>query len=274
GEPPASRPAAHAWKEIAPGMELGQFPVKAPGGIGEATITILRADPARWELQLLGAGAEGGPSGLTAHDWGVTRGLAAVINAGMFATDYRTHVGYMRSGGLVHNSRVAGSYHSVAAFGPTRPDLPEFRIFDLDVPGVTMDRILADYASAVQNLRLIKRPGENRWPEQEKRWSEAALAEDDRARVLFVHCRSPYSMHDFNEELLGLDIGIVAAQHLEGGPEAQLYVAAGETRIELVGSYETAFREDDANRAALPLPNVLGLRWRATPDPGGSGTSH
>jgi hypothetical protein len=33
---------------------------------------------------------------------------------------------------------------------------------------------------------------------------------------------SPFSMYDLNEELLQSRIGIVAAQHLEGGPEIQL----------------------------------------------------
>ncbi|HEY6946849.1 MAG TPA: hypothetical protein VI431_17050, partial [Candidatus Acidoferrum sp.] len=59
-------------------------------------------------------------------------------------------------------------------------------------------------------------------------------------------------------------IGLVAAQHLEGGPEAQLYVHVGATELEMVGSYETAFTENDANSAAWPVPNILGVRPRTT----------
>ena len=69
-------------------------------------------------------------------------------------------------------------------------------------------------------------------------------------------------MHDLNQELLASDIGLVAAQHLEGGPEAQLYLHAGETKLEMFGSYETSFREDDNNAVAWPVPNVLGVRPR------------
>lgn len=71
-------------------------------------------------------------------------------------------------------------------------------------------------------------------------------------------------MHDLNQELLGAGLGIVAAQHLEGGPEAQLYFQAGGVEKELCGSYETSFRENDANNIPWPIPNVLAVRPRQT----------
>jgi len=123
--------------------------------------------------------------------------------------------------------------------------------------------ILKDYASVVQNLRLVKRPGRNQWDQQERKWSEAALGEDRDERILFIFSRAAFSMHDLNQELLASDIGLVAAQHLEGGPEAQLYLQAGQTKLEMFGSYETSFREDDNNAAAWPVPNILGVRPRA-----------
>jgi hypothetical protein len=55
---------------------------------------------------------------------------------------------------------------------------------------------------------------------------------------------------------------LVAAQHLEGGPEAQLYLHVGGTEIEMFGSYETSFKENDDNTAPWPVPNVLGVRLR------------
>jgi hypothetical protein len=125
-----------------------------------------------------------------------------------------------------------------------------------------MEVILQDYMTAVQNLRLIKRPGENRWSQQKKMWSEAALGEDADGRILFIFTRSPFTMHDLNRELLSAGIGIVAAQHLEGGPEAQLYLRVGSEEVALFGSYETGFREDDTNERPWPVPNVLGIRPR------------
>ena len=225
---------------------------------------MLRIDPARWDLELVGQSRTGEASGRTAKQWCAAHRLTAAINAGMFAADNKTHVGYMRAGRHVNNAWV-NEYQSVAAFDPRRQGLPRFRIFDLDASGVTIPAILEDYASAVQNLRLIKRPGLNRWGRQEKKWSEAALGEDDQGRILFIFSRSPFSMQDLNRELLSLGIGLVSAQHLEGGPEAQLYLHVGDVTQELYGSFETAFREDDGNVVPWPIPNVLGVRPRSAP---------
>jgi hypothetical protein len=253
-----------AWRSLAPGLEIGTFAAGAPGG-GKGQITVLRADPALWDLEFAGLSQEKeGAAGRTAKRWAKDRKFTAAINAGMFAEDYRTHLGYLRQGDHVHNGRIVGKYESAAAFGPTaKNDAPRFRIFDLDEPGMAIESIRRDYSLVVQNLRLIKRPGMNRWEQQPKRWSEAALGEDAEGRILFIFARSPFSMHDLNRELLAAGIGVVAAQHLEGGPEAQLYIRIGKEEIEMFGSFETDFEEDDDNNRAWPVPNVLGIKPRA-----------
>ncbi len=252
--------ATGAWTLLSPGLELGSFAVNKTSPAGNSRITIIRIDPNRWELVLTGSSWDDKPGNKTAREWCEAHGFTAAINAGMFATDYSTHVGYMASKGHVNSSHV-NHYQSVAAFHPKKEKgLPAFRIFDLDDPGVTTDSILNDYTSVVQNLRLIKRPGENRWRRQNKKWSEAALGEDRSGRVLFIFTRSPFTMHDFNRELLALGIGVVAAQHLEGGPQAQFYLHIGNVRREMFGSYETTFREHDEKAVPWPIPNILGVR--------------
>ena len=242
-------------------MELRVFTAAAPASSGDSKITVLRIDPKLWDLEFMGISRTGEAQGHTARDWCKSHKLVAAINAGMFDTDYKTHLGYLGGGGHLNNSRI-NNYQSVAAFDPRRPALPRFHIFDLDSDGVTLARILKDYGSAVQNLRLVRRPGTNQWSRQGRKWSEAALGEDAAGRILFIFSRSPFSMHDFNRELLSADVGLVAAQHLEGGPEAQLYLHVGKTELEMVGSYESSFREDDSNKSAWPVPNVLGVRPR------------
>jgi hypothetical protein len=160
----------------------------------------------------------------------------------------------MRSGGHV-NSSGRNRYQSAIAFSPDDPALPPARIYDLDE--TPLDEILGDYDDVAQNLRLIKRPGMNRWSPQEKKWSEAAVGEDASGRILFIFSRSPFTMHEFNEILLGLPIGLVCAQHMEGGPEAQIYVRCGDTEYERFGSYETGFWENDLNLKAWGIPNAL-----------------
>ena len=258
-----ARPSSD-WKSIAPGMDYKYVAAKTPSPIGDSRIFILRVDPNLWQLEAVGISQTGESSGHTARDWSQRQKFSAAINAGMFATDFKTHLGYMGSASHVNSSR-ANSYQSVAAFDPRNSRSPPFRIFDLDAPGARFEDIQKDYASALQNLRLIKKPGSNQWSQQSRQWSEAALGEDDAGRILFIYSRSPFSMHDLNNELLAAGIGIVAAQHLEGGPEAQLYLHVGSFEMEMYGSYETSFRKNDSNSsAAWPVPNILGLRPRAT----------
>jgi hypothetical protein len=248
------------WTALGSGLELGRFPL---AGLGSppAQVHVLRIDPRRWELTLHGLpNSESG--GYTAREWSRREGLVAAINAGMYQADYRTHSGYMRADGTVF-SRGTNSYLSAAAFEPVDPKDPPFRMFDLDVDPLAA--VLPRYRRVVQNLRLVKRPGENRWSSQERRWSEAALGEDDEGRALLIFCGAPLPLDRLIEALLDLPLGLVAAQHLEGGSQAQFFVAAGGQTIELVGGDEGAFPAPYPNRPAWPIPNVIGVRARAAP---------
>lgn len=256
-------PCAYAndWLFLEPGLGLRWLVARTAPPVGDSRIAVLRIDPSRWQLEY--RGRQQIPDGFrgSAREWAKRSGFAAAINAGMFLDDHATHLGYTQFRGQVVSGKT-NAYQSLAAFDPRADGMPRFRIFDLDDPGVRVDTIRRDYSSLVQNLRLIKRPGANRWAQQPKKWSEAALAEDSDGNILFIFSRSPFSMHDFNKELLSSGISVVAAQHLEGGPEAQLFVNAGGTEIEMFGSYETGFNENDSNAVAWPIPNVLGIRRR------------
>lgn len=243
-----------SWKKVADGLDIGRFRVAQETPSGDSTITIVRVDPKYWEMKLLAISESGGDRGMTAREWCEKYNLTAAINAGMFDIDNTTHIGYMKSKEHINSSRT-NPYLSAAAFDPRRDGLPPFRIHDLDE--TPLDSVLERYHCVVQNLRLIKRPGENRWSQQDRKWSEAALGEDDQGRALFIFSGSPYSMYDLNKLLLSLPIGLVSAQHLEGGPEAQLYLKHGETVVNLAGNYESGFVQ--GNDFAWPIPNVIGI---------------
>jgi hypothetical protein len=256
--------ATSGWQTLAPGMELRYVTAKTPSAAGDSRITVLRMDPNLWELAAFGISQPGESTSHTAREWSQLQKFVAAINAGMFAVDQKTHLGYLRSHEQVLSAHQ-NKYQSVAAFDPRDPAAsPPFRILDLDAPGISFESILKDYASVVQNLRLVKRSGMNQWSQQTRKWSEAALGEDDAGRILFLFSRSPFSMHDLNQELLAAGIGLVAAQHLEGGPEAQLYLNAGGVELEMFGSFETSFKENDTNSVPWPIPNILGVRPRSS----------
>jgi hypothetical protein len=248
------------WQELAPGLETITYQGDGKAFSKDAEITIVRADPERWEPAILCAAVVNEGQPLTAREWCQAHQLHAATNAGMFAKDGQTHVGYLRCGDYV-NSRRVNTYQSAVAFSPKQPGLPPVRVFDLDV--TPLDEVLTSYQSVAQNLRLVQRPGINRWSPQERMWSEAALGQDRAGRLLLIFCPQPFSMYEFNRILLALPIDLECAQHLEGGPEAQLFICSGQFEREYVGSYETGFNETQGVTQAWPIPNALGIRPRS-----------
>ena len=77
--------------------------------------------------------------------------------------------------------------------------------------------------------------------------------------MLFLFSRFPYEMNRFNRLALALPLRLQAAMHVEGGPEASLSIHAAGIDIDLNGSYETGFNENDDERRQWPIPNVLGV---------------
>ncbi len=244
------------WVKIDEGLHHAEFTGAPESSVGDSRIDIIRIDPRvyRVEVKMISQTKD---HSLTAQEWCEKYDLIAATNAGMFQQDFSTHVGYLRHDGHVNCARSATKYLSAAAFNPIDTTQPPFRIFDLDA--TSLDHVKEQYQTVIQNLRLIKHPGRNTWSQQDKIWSEAALGEDKHGNILFIFSRSPYSMYDLNHILLKLPIDLVAAQHLEGGPEASLYLSHNGHLIERMGSFETAFMPFDTNEKFWPLPNIIGI---------------
>ena len=223
------------WRTLVPGIELGLFP--APGDQGQ--MQIVRVNARSHPLQLCSASAT--QPMLTVEQWAARQNLCLVVNAGMYDKDGSTHCGYLKNHDFTLPAVFRGDYSSICVFSPLAKEAAAFRLLDTDDAGIEKN-ILSQYAVAVQNLRLIKHPGENRWKQQPKMWSEAALGEDQDGNALFIFCRTPSTMHDFNEHLLKLPIKLVSAQHLDGGPPASFYLNCGGVVIRGMGSYEPGFR--------------------------------
>ncbi|MBD3332087.1 hypothetical protein GF356_04505 [candidate division GN15 bacterium] len=246
------------WQTLTDGLELARFALGS-GKDNDSAIVILRIDPEHFDMRAYCLSQTDEGDARSAREWCSQHELIAGINAGMFLKDRSTHVGYLKTGSHINNETIVSSdYRSAAAFGPSTDSLPRFRIYDLDETEI--DSIIAAYDLVVQNIRLIKRPRENRWSDQDEKWSEAALAEDRQGNILFVFSRIPMSMYEFNEHLLDLPVDIFAAQHLEGGHEAQLYIRWEGAELELVGQGESGFVKN--NTLAWPIPNILGISPR------------
>ena len=221
--------AAGTWRTLQPGVEYAAI----------ESLQIVRVDPARAKLRAA-LSSEVGVAPRTAGEWCRKSRLAVAINLGMFRADHRSNVGYARNGTHVNHGRW-NNYQSVVAI-----DAKQASWIDLDQPH-SLD-VLKRYDIVVQNLRLIAGNRRNVWSPSAKKWSEAALAIDSRGRLLFLFSRTPYSMRDFNALILRLPLDVKSAMHLEGGPEASLSIHTGGIDLDLCGSYETGFSENDDNR--------------------------
>jgi len=256
----ASAPAGGAhesWRALQTGVAYRAF--KIPGETSDVAhfLHVVRIDPAAARVMCATASSQRAER-RTAGDWCRKVGLAVAINAGMFASDGISNVGYLRSKGHVNNPKW-NAYRSVLCLYPSKAGLRTVRWLDRE-KGLPSQAIAKDYSIVVQNLRLIRSPGRNVWEMGPKRWSEAAVALDRRGRLLFLFSRPPMTMHDFNRFVMSLPLEIDAAMHVEGGPEASLSIHAGGVDVDLYGSHETGFMENDSNDHQWQIPNVLGVR--------------
>ena len=253
--------ATFSWKPLAGAIEYATVRLVPPSGSGDGVLHVVRIVPERSVFRMGLASLEG--STRTAAEWADRNGFVAAINAGMYQTDGVSNVGFLRHGAHANNTHW-NSYQSVLAIGSMAPShdgpQPQAVILDRDSPDFKSQS--TGYDTLVQNLRLIKGPGVNVWQTSSRRWSEAAIAMDRKGRILFLFTRTPHEMSDFNRRLLALPLEIVRAMHVEGGPEASLSVRGPGLRLDLAGSFETGFRENDSNGVQWALPNVIGVRER------------
>jgi len=247
------------WKSLAKGIEYGVLQVKPLPEIGDGVIHVVRIDPAKAQLKLLLASEQGKKSRTTAQ-WCKEFNLVAAINAGMYREDLITNVGYLRNGSHVQNKRWSTSYKSALAFDPKNGGIPPATMIDLDEPDAM--QTLSNYNAVIQNLRLLKADAVNVWAKQEKKWSETAVGMDRDGRVLFLFCRSPLTMWDFNEAIKSLGLGVTRLMHVEGGPVASLSIRTPNLILNFDGSYETKIKEDDTNNEQWPIPNIIGVQAR------------
>jgi len=256
----AARAAADAlpWQSLEPGLEYAEIasPIRATDG--DSIIRVLRVDPTRFALQLLNASASPDVERHTAHEWAQANGLLAAINASLYQTDYRTSFALMRTQAHVNNPHLS-KHNAVLLFDRLDATVPPLQIVDRTCRDLAAAQ--SHYGSAVQSIRMISCHRTNVWTQGDRTWSSAAVGVDARGRFLLIHMRAPLSTHDLADALLALPLDLHETMYVEGGPEAQLYVNAGGREIEVVGSRGSTFSAID-NDAALPIPNVLGVKRR------------
>ncbi len=244
------------WKKIDTGLHLVNISSPLKSKIGDSKITILKINPKYYDFKLISS-KEKGERSKTAPKWAITKGLIAVINAGMYQQDYKTNVGFMKNYNFINNGKLNKKYNTITAFNRKDTTVPEIQIIDMECQN--WDELKNKYNSFTQCIRMIDCNQSNRWSQQNKKYSMVAIGIDKQGNCLFIFTRSPYSVYDFNNILLKLPISIYNAMYLEGGPEASFYLNHNGTEVKKFGSYETGFNENNDNDDYLEIPNIIGI---------------
>ena len=243
----AASPCPVATSTLEPGLVVERWHVTgAKPIVGEPCIDVVRADPARFALRALTSAD--GPA-RSAQAWQRDFDLVAVTNAGMFHDD-GAPVGLVidkRKARGIDNKKFGGYF----AWDPRANTAPRVAIAGRTCGA---DDLRAKYDSLVQSYRLLDCDGAAiRWQDP-KYYSAAAIGVDRAGHIVFLHARAAFTMHELSTALAAHDLA--GAIFLEGGPEASLVVGEKFARV---GSYETAFNENDSNTAFWDLPNVIAL---------------
>src|SRR5262245_23610896 len=108
-----------SWRALQPGTELA---ILTPEAKDSGPLHVVRVDARRAKVGVALASEAKVPA-RTAGEWCRKAGLAVAINAGMFQTDQRSNVGYLRHGQHLNN-KLWNSYRSVLAVHPKKDALP------------------------------------------------------------------------------------------------------------------------------------------------------
>lgn len=237
------------------GLEVLTYQSSTKSTHGDNEITIIRIDPELYQFNLLSAKSPGEKT-RTAKTWAKDHNQIAIVNAGMYRSDHKTNVGFMKNYDFVNNGQLNAD-NTTLAFNPKNDSLPPIQIIDRTCQN--FDVLKSQYHSMTQSIRMVDCNQSNRWSQQPKKWSMVVFGMDKDGKALLIFTRSPHSVHDFINTLLRLDIKLYNLMYLEGGPEASIYLNHNGTVVEKMGSYETGFNENDNNDEYWNIPNVIGI---------------
>ena len=245
------------WQKIDEGLEYGNFALAMQSSHGNSMIDIIRIDPEEYDFELLLASENNGKK-RKLDKWINDFNYIGGINAGMFQADRLTSTGYLKNYDHENNPHHHSSYNMYFVCNPKQPGLPEAQVVDRKEERA--DELITQYNSVLQSIRMVASGGKNIWSPQQKKWSEAALGEDNKGRILFIFSSSPYTMHDLINLLLELPLDLDKLMHLEGGPEASIFVLYKDFSLQRSGSYKSEFWEQYNEMPFWSIPNVIGLK--------------
>lgn len=169
------------------------------------------------------------------------QGLAVATNAAMFATDYKTSIGYMRNFANVNNPRIASKLRGFLFFNPKSSKSPAVKI------GGKED--LPAYNTAFQSHRMWDpATGAILWNKGASVYRQVALVGvDGKNRLLLFYHPNLIDVHEMVAQILELNLGLKGLLYLDGGNHGAFHLPR-----EFGRGWNTW----------ISIPNILGIKAR------------
>ncbi len=248
------------WQTVDAGLSIAEIAGPYVSKVADSKVTVVKIDPAFYNFEFH-LSTQYDSVQRTTREWCEFAGLTAAINAGMYSLeDHISGTGYLQNFSHINNPVFKENFNAMALFNPVDSNDKPFQI--IDAVGEEWKTSVQKYHCALQSIRMIDATSAAvYWHKKPAiRCSMTVLAIDKMGNVLWLFVRSPYTANEFINFMLRSGLGIKSAMYLEGGPEASIYLKAGEKEIEKFGSYVSYSHPSNDNEESRKMPNVIGLR--------------
>jgi hypothetical protein len=244
------------------GLEWDEFDMAGGQASLHDTIIVLRIDPQYYEFALLSASEYDLPA-QTLKQWCKKFGYEIAFNAGMYAEDKTTTIGYCKNYDHIINPWL-NRHKAVLAFNPNDTGSVPVRIINRSCED--FDSLKGNYNTFLQSIRMLGCDGGNTWNPSREKHSILAIAEDSTGHILILFSQAPVSVHDFIDRVIDLKLGITDMMYLEGSFQAGLVINTSNFRRLNYGVIEDLWPIKITSDGRIPLPNVIAVRKKKTED--------
>jgi len=246
-QPPTAAAGSLTWKEVAPGLEVGELPVLATG-MEVDRILLTRVDPSRFRIEV-----HNSPAGDKDLDrWMKTLGAVLVINGSYYERNGTPSMP-MVCGGVRRGPGTYAARHGAFVVHDRSAAITDLRFQPWEAAFAGAHDALVSYPL------LLARDGPR--VARETRWlaNRSFVAQDADGRIIFGTTRDAFfSLYRLASFLERSPLQATLALNLDGGPVACQGVAINGFRRDFCGKWEL---QADGPKLRLLRPLIGNRRW-------------
>ena len=259
---------AFTWRNVAPGCDTAEVPLRYGVRMGSRSMRVVRLDPALYDFKPYHErdfNIAGERDGLNIAGWQSRLTPAvALINGGQYFEN-RDYIGVLRRDGRYLSAKAHKSWSGYLVSGP-RPEAPAgaplAAVLDMELG---KDLKPGHFDNVMQSLMLFDAAGQIRVNRSFYLASRAGIGQDGQGRIWLIMTPGAISLHDWAVVLRDPAFGLVRALCLDGGFEAQLAQKTPEGQSETFTAEYLVFPTETVYAKGIfrSLPSVIAAEPRA-----------